>query len=89
MASNRSPFLPVPLLGCGNDLSIRELAETIARQCGYTGTIHWDTNKPDGTPRKLLDISHIQSLGWSPRISLEEGIAQVLADLPQSIATAR
>ena len=76
-------------VGCGNDLSIRELAETIARQCDYTGTINWDTSKPDGTPRKLLDVSRIQSLGWSPRISLEEGIAQVLAELPQAIGTAR
>ena len=76
-------------VGCGNDLSIRDLAETIARQCNYTGTIHWDTSKPDGTPRKLLDVSRIQSLGWAPRISLDEGIAQVLTDLPQAIATTR
>ena len=75
-------------VGCGNDLSIRELAETIARQCNYTGTIQWDTSKPDGTPRKLLDVSRIQSLGWSPSISLEVGIAQVLTELPQAIATA-
>ena len=73
-------------VGCGNDLSIKQLAETISRHCQYRGTIHWDTSKPDGTPRKLLDVSHIKSLGWSPSISLEEGIARVLADLPQAIA---
>ena len=76
-------------VGCGHDLSIRELAETIASQCNYTGTIKWDTSKADGTPRKLLDVSRIQSLGWSPRINLEEGIAKVLADLPQAIANGR
>ena len=75
-------------MGCGDDISIKELAETIARQCQYTGTTHWDTSKPDGTPRKLLDVSRIQSLGWSPSINLEEGIAKVLADLPQAIANA-
>ena len=75
-------------VGCGNDLSIRELAETIARQCNYTGTIHWDSSKPDGTPRKLLDVSRIQRLGWSPSIGLEAGISQVLSDLPQATATA-
>ena len=74
-------------VGCGDDLSIKELAETIALQCHYGGKIKWDPNKPDGTPRKLLDVSRIQSLGWSPRISLEEGIANVLADLPQATAT--
>ena len=74
--------------GCGHDLSIRELAETIASQCNYTGTIKWDTSKADGTPRKLLDISRIQSLGWSPSINLEES-CQVLADLPQAIANGR
>ena len=76
-------------VGCGVDLSIKELAEVIARQCDYPGTIQWDIDKPDGTPRKLLDISRIRSLGWSPRINLEEGISKVLADLPQVIATAR
>ena len=75
--------------GCGHDLSIRELAETIASQCNYTGTIKWDTSKADGTPRKLLDVSRIQSLGWSPSINLKEGIAKVLGDLPQAIATGR
>ena len=76
-------------VGCGHDLSIRELAETIASQCNYTGTIKWDTSKADGTPRKLLDVSRIQSLGWSPSINLKEGIAKVLGDLPQAIATGR
>jgi len=70
-------------VGCGNDLSIRALAELIARQCGYSGTILWDTDQPDGTPRKLLDVSRLQALGWQASIPLEQGIAQVLADLPE------
>ena len=69
-------------VGCGTDLSIRALAELIARQCGYGGTIHWDTNKPDGTPRKLLDVSRLQALGWQASIPLEQGIARVLTELP-------
>ena len=62
-------------VGCGEDLSIRELAEMIAEVVGYTGRIVWDTSKPDGTPRKLLDVSRISALGWQPRIALREGIA--------------
>lgn len=66
---------PTPInVGCGTDVSIRELAETIARVVGFEGTIEWDTSKLDGTPRKLLDTSRINSLGWKPEITLEEGI---------------
>ncbi|MBI1831337.1 MAG: GDP-L-fucose synthase [Planctomycetes bacterium] len=61
-------------IGCGHDLSIRELAESIARIVGYDGAIEWDATKPDGMPRKLLDVSRLTALGWRPRISLEEGI---------------
>ncbi|MFO7986438.1 MAG: NAD-dependent epimerase/dehydratase family protein [Desulfatiglandaceae bacterium] len=63
-------------IGTGKDLSINELAELIAGIVGYEGEIEHDTSKPDGTPRKLLDISRIKSLGWEPEISLEEGIRQ-------------
>ena len=73
-------------LGCGEELSIRNLAELIARQCKYQGAIHWDTSKPDGTPRKLLDVSRIQSLGWAPSINLADGIEGVLADLAQVVS---
>jgi GDP-L-fucose synthase len=61
-------------VGSGSDLPIRDLAELIARVVGYDGPIEWDTSKPDGTPRKLMDSSLIRAAGWSPRISLEDGI---------------
>jgi GDP-L-fucose synthase len=62
-------------IGCGEDVTIRELAETVCEVLGFDGTLEFDTSKPDGTPRKLLDISKIKALGWSPRIPLREGIA--------------
>jgi GDP-L-fucose synthase len=62
-------------IGTGKDISILELANLISEIVGYEGSIKWDTSKPNGTPRKLLDTSKINSLGWSPKISLTEGIA--------------
>ena len=62
-------------IGCGEDVTIRELAETVCDVLGFDGTLEFDTSKPDGTPRKLLDTSKIKSLGWNPRIPLREGIA--------------
>ena len=62
-------------IGCGEDVTIRELAETVCDVLGFDGALEFDTSKPDGTPRKLLDISKIKSLGWSPKISLRDGIA--------------
>ena len=62
-------------IGCGEDVTIRELAETVCEVLGFDGTLEFDTSKPDGTPRKLLDISKIKSLGWRPKISLRDGIA--------------
>ena len=61
-------------IGCGEDVSIRELAETIRETLGFDGDLVFDTSKPDGTPRKLLNIEKLRSLGWSPRIPLREGI---------------
>jgi len=61
-------------IGTGEDVSIRELAETFVRVTGFQGKIEFDTSRPDGTPRKLLDVSRIRSLGWTYRISLEEGL---------------
>jgi GDP-L-fucose synthase len=61
--------------GAGFDLSIRELAQKIAGVVGFGGRLVFDTSKPDGTPRKLIDSSHIQALGWKPHIGLDEGIA--------------
>lgn len=64
-------------IGCGEDLTIRELAETVQDVVGYRGRIKFDPSKPDGTPRKLLDVSRIFSLGWKPQISLRDGVAAV------------
>jgi GDP-L-fucose synthase len=66
-------------IGSGEDLSIKELASTVARAAGFTGQIQWDSSKPDGTPRKVLDVSRIKALGWKPTITLEEGIASTIA----------
>jgi GDP-L-fucose synthase len=63
-------------IGCGAELSIREVAQLVGRIVGFPGTIEWDTTKPDGTPRKLLDISRLNELGWRAKISLEEGVNQ-------------
>ncbi len=67
-------------LGSGSELSIRELAAKVARVVGFEGQIQWDTTKPNGTPRKLLDSSKLQSLGWSPKTGLDEGIAAAYED---------
>lgn len=64
-------------VGCGEDLSIKSLAEMIQTIVGFQGDLIWNTEKPDGTPRKLMDVSMIKALGWSPKISLAQGIAAV------------
>lgn len=61
-------------VGVGKDISIAELALKIAKIVGFTGSIEWDSSMPDGTPRKLLDVSKLQHMGWSPTISLDEGL---------------
>ncbi|MFL6601388.1 MAG: GDP-L-fucose synthase family protein [Steroidobacteraceae bacterium] len=61
-------------VGTGNDLTIADLARTIARVVGFKGSIRFDSSKPDGTPRKLLDISRLSALGWQPRIDLDRGL---------------
>jgi len=61
-------------VGCGSELSIRELAETVAKVVGFKGAIEWDTTKPDGTPRKLMDSSKLFAMGWKPHVDLETGI---------------
>lgn len=65
---------PIVNIGWGEDLTIRELAETIMSAIGYRGSLTFDHSKPDGTPRKLLDVSRLNGLGWRPRISLRDGI---------------
>ena len=66
-------------IGTGEDLTIKELAELVAELAGFEGAIAWDSSKPDGTPRKVLDVSKAQSLGWAPKISLRDGIASTIA----------
>ncbi|WP_446808061.1 GDP-L-fucose synthase [Methylomonas sp. 2BW1-5-20] len=68
------PMLSHLNVGTGEDVTVRELAETIQDVIGYTGQISWDSAKPDGTPRKLMDISKLKSLGWQPKIGLKEGL---------------
>jgi GDP-L-fucose synthase len=78
---------PEPInVGVGEDLSIRELAELIARVVGYEGEFVFDSSKPDGTPRKLLDVSRLRELGWEPKVSLEEGIERTYQWYQQNIA---
>ena len=67
-------------IGSGKEVSIKELAETVKRMVGFEGTIDWDTSKPDGTPRKLMDSSRLRNLGWTPKVSLEQGIARAYED---------
>ena len=66
-------------VGTGEDLSIKELARKVAHAAGFTGDIEWDSTKPDGTPRKVLDVSRIKALGWKPTITLEDGVASTIA----------
>ncbi len=68
-------------VGTGEDLSIKSLAEMICDIVGYTGALEWDTSKPDGTPRKLMNVDRINALGWKARIGLREGIERVYADV--------
>ena len=63
-------------VGCGEDISIRELAELICEVVGFDGDLAWDATKPDGTPRKLLDVTKLRGLGWKPSIPLRDGIAR-------------
>ena len=74
-------------VGTGIDLSIRDLAEQVAQAVGFRGTIHWDTSKPDGTPKKQLNVSRIRQLGWSAQISLAEGLPRAVQDFEQTLAT--
>ena len=65
-------------IGSGEDLSIKDLAIKVSKAAGFTGEVIWDSSKPDGTPRKVLDVTKIKNLGWKPSISLDEGIAQTI-----------
>ena len=66
------------------DLTIKALAEMIKDIVGYTGELNWNTGKPDGTPRKLMDVSRLHNMGWKHRIGLREGITSVYAEFAKS-----
>jgi GDP-L-fucose synthase len=72
-------------IGTGEDLSIKELAELMARVTGYEGKIVWDSSKPDGTPRKLMDVTKLHSAGWHHKIDLEDGVRMVYEPLKESV----
>ena len=74
------PMLSHINVGCGNDITIRELAETIARVIGYAGDITFDPSKPDGTPRKLMDSTRLNSLGWESQVGLVAGLEKAYED---------
>ena len=65
-------------VGTGKDLKIKDLAEMVAKATGFEGEIKWDLSKPDGTPKKQLDITNIKKIGWEPKINLKEGIEMTL-----------
>ena len=73
------PMLSHINVGTGIDCTIKELTETVAKVIGFQGEIHWDTTKPDGTPRKLMDVTRLERLGWKAQISLEEGLTKTYA----------
>jgi len=75
-------------IGVGKEITIREAAELIAEVVGFRGNLVFDTSKPDGTLRKLLDISRLHALGWQAKIGFREGIANAYADFLQNVAKA-
>jgi GDP-L-fucose synthase len=79
---------PVVNIGVGEDLTIRELAETVKDIVGYQGSIEFDTTKPDGTPRKLMDVSRLHSLGWKAKTGLRDGLALAYRDFVDRHVTA-
>jgi GDP-L-fucose synthase len=77
--SNTEPMLSHINVGTGEDISIRELADLVAQITGFKGKITCDTTKPDGTMRKLMDVSRLRSMGWQAKIGLREGIEETYA----------
>ena len=79
--SSEKKFLNV---GTGIDISVRELAEAVSNAVGYQGKIVWDTSKPDGTPKKQLNVSRLENLGWKHQIKLENGLKLTVKDFVDS-----
>ena len=84
---NKEKFDSVGFLnvGSGEEISIKSLAELIAKEIGFKGDIIWDEDKPDGTPRKLLNIDKIREVGWVPKIKLDEGIKKTIFDYKSEV----
>ncbi|MBM3842190.1 MAG: GDP-L-fucose synthase [Verrucomicrobia bacterium] len=76
-------------VGTGTDVTIRELTELVAAVTGYRGRIVWDATKPDGTPRKLMDVSRLSALGWRARVGLREGVERTYASFREELAAGR
>lgn len=76
-------------IGTGTDVTIRELTEMVADVVGFTGEIKWDSSKPDGTPRKLMDVGKLTRLGWSARIALRDGVRSTYASFLEELAAGR
>lgn len=76
-------------VGTGTDVTIKELAEIVAKSVGFEGTMEWDTSKPDGTPQKLLDVSKLASAGWEAQINLIEGVAHTVKWYRQNVGSIR
>ena len=72
-------------MGTGIDLSIRELAEKVAAAMDFKGSIHWDHSKPDGTPKKQLDVSRLSAMGWRAQITLSEGLISTVTDFSSKV----
>jgi dTDP-D-glucose 4,6-dehydratase len=79
-ANAENNFPPLVNIDLSHDLTIKELAETVKTTIGYHGEITFDTTKPDGTPRKLMDVSRLNSMGWQAKTRFEDGLARAYAD---------
>ena len=86
---NANPMLSHINIGTGIDCTIKELAETIANVIGFKGELIFDSSKPDGTPRKLMDVSRLNRMGWHHSISLEKGLADTYAWYKDNLEEAR
>jgi len=79
---------PLVNIGCGEDLTIREFAETVSRVVGFRGRLRFDPSKPDGMPRKIVDVSRFSKLGWKPRVGLDEGVRLAYEDFQARLKSA-
>jgi nucleoside-diphosphate-sugar epimerase len=87
--ANTQPMLSHINVGCGEDISILELAQLVARVTGFQGRIVTDSSKPDGTMRKLMDVSRLKDMGWAPTIGLQQGVEQTYRWFLENVETAR